>query len=129
MRDSSTGNLITGNTIYANGPTGREIHPGIVPYFTVGLCLSSDANTNKISYNNFNNGNTGGSIINDNGAIINAVESPIQNKNPVGFNDAATGNEPISPVFPSGPAGSGNIFCGNAVTTTQGVTSNPPTCV
>ncbi len=91
--------------------------------------MSSGANTNIVSYNSFNNGNNGGSIINDTGAIINAVQSPIQNKNPAGFNDLATGNEPISPVFPSGPAGPGNIFCGNAVTTTQGVASNPLTCV
>jgi parallel beta-helix repeat protein len=124
VRDFSIGNLITGNSIFANGPTGKEIHPAIVPYFTVGLYISSGSADNQIKFNNFNNGNTGGSIIQDNGAIINAVQSPIQSNNL--FNDPLTGNEPASPVSPSGPAGLGNFFCGNAIVSSQGVPSNPP---
>ncbi len=126
VRASSARNLITYNSIYANGPTGKEINPAIVPYFTVGLYLSSGAKTNTVSYNDFNNGNTGGSIIQDNGKVINSVQSPIQSNNL--FNNPLTGNEPSKPVLPSGPAGSGNVFCGNAVTTMQGVTSNLPSC-
>jgi parallel beta-helix repeat protein len=124
VRDLSSSNLITGNTIYANGPTGHEVNPGIVPYFTVGLYISSGASGNTVSFNNFNNGNTGGSIIQDNGKIVNAVQSPIQSNNL--FNNPATGNEPTKPIFPSGPAGSGNFFCGNAIVSSQGVPSNPP---
>jgi parallel beta-helix repeat protein len=124
LRDSTSGNLISGNSMLANGPVGREINKGIVPYFTVGLYISSGATDNQIQNNNFNNGNTGGSIIQDNGNIINAVQSPIQSNNP--FNDPATGNEPSSPVFPSGPAGPGNTFCGNAIVSSQGVPGNPP---
>jgi hypothetical protein len=124
LREHTSGNEILNNNIYANGPIGNEIKPGIVPYFTVGLYISSGAHDNVIRNNNFNNGNTGGSIIQDNGQIVNAVQSPIQSNNP--FNDPATGNEPANPVRPSGPAGAGNIFCGNAITTTQGVPSNPP---
>src|SRR5579885_461784 len=114
------------NTILANGPIGNEIKAGIVPYFTVGLYLSSGASNNQFKYNYFNNGNTGGSIIVDNGVIVNAVQSPVQSNNP--FNDPSTGNEPSTPIFPSGPAGGGNTFCGNSIYTTQGPVNNSPTC-
>ncbi len=123
LRSSTSNNLIQNNNIYANGPTGREINPAIVPYFTVGLYISSGAHGNQIRNNNFNNGNTGGSIIQDNGNIVNAVQSPIQSNN--AFNNPATGNEPASPLPPSGPAGSGNTFCGNTILSSQGVPSNP----
>jgi hypothetical protein len=126
LRDSTSQNMIVSNQIVANGPTGHEINPGIVPYFTVGLYLSSGASSNSIESNYFNKGNTGGSVIVDNGAVINAVQSPIQSNNP--FNDPATGNEPSSPLFPSGPAGGGNIFCGNSIVSTQGPVNNLPSC-
>lgn len=123
LRDDTTGNTVIHDQIVSNGPTGHEKNPGIVPYFTVGLYLSSGAVSNNIEKNYFNNGNTGGSIIQDNGAIVNAVQSPIQSNNL--FNDPATGNEPSTPLFPSGPAGA-NFFCGNSIYATQGVPSNPP---
>ncbi len=123
LRSSTANNLIQNNNIYANGPIGNEFNAGIVPYFTVGLYLSSGAHGNQIKNNNFNNGNTGGSIIQDNGHIVNAVQSPIQSNN--AFNDPATGNEPAKPLAPSGPAGSGNTFCGNTILSNQGVPSNP----
>ena len=126
LRDRTSSNTVISNQILANGPIGREINPGIVPYFTVGLYLSSGAGSNSIEKNYFNNGNTGGSIIVDNGAIVNAVQSPIQSNNP--FNNPATGNEPARPLFPSGPAGSGNTFCGNSLYTTQGPVNNKPNC-
>ncbi len=124
LRDSTSNNLITGNSIYANGPIGNEINAGIVPYFTVGLYISSGAHNNAIKNNDFNNGNTGGSVIQDIGSIVNAVQTPVQSNNL--FNDPATGNEPKKPVAPSGPAGAGNTFCGNAIFSSQGVPSNPP---
>ncbi len=124
LRSSTKNNLITGNAIYANGPTGNEFNAGIVPYFTVGLYISSGAHNNAIKNNKFNNGNTGGSVIQDNGSIINAVQTPIQSNNL--FNDPATGNEPSHPTAPSGPAGTGNTFCGNTIISSQGVPSNPP---
>ncbi len=126
IRDGSSSNLVTNSQILANGPIGNEIKAGIVPYFTVGLYLSSGASNNQFKYNYFNNGNTGGSIIVDNGVIVNAVQSPVQSNNP--FNDPSTGNEPSTPIFPSGPAGGGNTFCGNSIYTTQGPVNNSPTC-
>lgn len=122
LRDSTSNNLISNNQLLANGPTGKEVKPGIVPYFTSGLYISSGAFNNQIQNNYFNRANTGGSIIQDNGHVVNGVPSPIQSNNP--FNDPGTGNELASPLFPSGPAGV-NSFCGNSIYATQGVPGNP----
>lgn len=122
LRDSTTQNGILSNFFSGNGPTGKESTDGIVPYFATALYLSSGASGNSVEKNVFGL-NGGGSLIQDNGIIVNAVQKPIQSNNP--FNDPLTGNEPKSPLFPSGPAGS-NTFCGNAIVSSQGVPSNPP---
>jgi parallel beta-helix repeat protein len=126
LRDHTSNNMINSDQFLGNGPVGREKSAGIVPYFTVGLYLSSGAGANNVENNFFNQGNSGGSIILDNGTIINIVQKPVQSNN--AFNDPKTGNEPSSPVFPSGPSGSGNYFCGNSIYATQGGVVNYPTC-
>lgn len=122
LRDSTSGNQILSNNISSNGPTGKETTDGIAPYFTSGLYISSGASNNVVK-NNILLADSGSSIIQDNGNIVNGITKPIQNNNL--FNDPTSGNEPVSPVFPSGPAGTGNTFCGNTVKTMQGVLANP----
>jgi len=121
MRGGTSGNSIVGNFFSGNGPTGKEKTDGIVPYFAAAVYLSSGASSNAVENNVF--GSPGG-IIQDNGAILNAVTSPVQVNN--SFNDSATGNEPTSPLPPSGPAGPNNFFCGTGKVVTQGVSSYQP---
>ncbi len=120
LRDSTSNNLIIGNSLLAIGPTGKEVADGIVPYFASGMYISSSSSKNKIENNVFSNGDP---IDQDNGAIQNLFPGQLNNA----FNDFISGNEPAKPLFPSGPA-SGNTFCGNIVTFTQGVPSDPPNC-
>ena len=121
LRDSTSGNSVVANFFSGNGPTGKEKTDGIVPYFAAALYLSSGASSNMIENNVF--GSPGG-IIQDNGVILSVVASPLQVNNP--FNDKATGNEPSSPLPPSGPAGPNNFFCGTGKVVNQGVSSYPP---
>ena len=123
LRDGTSGNSVVGNFFAGNGPTGHERADGIVPYFSTAVYLSSGANTNMIENNVFGL-NGGGSIIQDNGAILNAVPRQLQLNNP--FNDNVTGNEPGSPLPPSGLAGQNNFFCGTGKVVTHGVSSYPP---
>ena len=121
LRDSTSSNLISGNSFLAIGPTGKETTDGIAPYFISGMYLSSGSASNKIENNLFSRGDP---IDQDNGALFNPLPGQVNNI----FNDPLTGNEPAIPLFPSGPAGTGNMFCGNLVLFTQGVPSNPPSC-
>ena len=123
LRDGTSGNSVVANFFSGNGPTGHEKNDGIVPYFSTALYLSSGASSNLIENNVFGS-NGGGSIIQDNGAILNAVTSPLQVNNL--FNDNVTGNERSSPTPPSGPAGPNNFFCGTGKVVTQGVSSYQP---
>lgn len=121
LRDGTSGNSVVTNFFSGNGPTGKEKTDGIVPYFATALYLSSGASSNMIENNVF--GSPGG-IIQDNGAILNIVTRPLQVDNP--FNDNVTGNEPSSPLSPSGLAGPNNFFCGTGKVVNQGVSSYPP---
>lgn len=123
LRDGTSGNTVVGNFFSGNGPTGKETTDGIVPYFSTALYLSSGASSNMVKNNTFGF-NGGGSIKQDNGAILNSVTRPLQVNNP--FNDTVTGNEPSSPLPPSGPAGGNNFFCGTGKVVTQGVSNYPP---
>ena len=121
LRESTSGNSVVTNFFSGNGPTGKEKTDGIVPYFAAALYLSSGASSNMIENNVFG---SPGSIIQDNGAILNAVTRPLQVNNP--FNDHITGNEPSSPLPPSGLAGPNNFFCGTGKVLTEGISSYPP---
>ena len=123
LRDGTSGNNVVGNFFSGNGPTGHETADGIVPYFSTALYLSSGASSNMVENNTFGF-NGGGSIKQDNGAILNSVTRPLQVNSP--FNDPMTGNEPSSPLPPSGPAGGNNFFCGTGKVVTQGVSSYQP---
>lgn len=122
LRDSTSSNQIISNNISSNGPTGKETTDGIAPFFTSGLYISSSASSNSVK-NNILLADSGASIIQDNGNVLNGITKPIQTNNL--FNDNTSGNEPTNPVFPSGPAGIGNTFCGNTLKTVQGVFANP----
>ena len=89
-----------------------------MPYFASALYVSSGAGSNMIENNVF--GSPGG-IIQDNGAILNHVTSPLQVNHP--FNDNVTGNESSSPLPPSELAGQNNFFCGTGKVLTEGVPS------
>lgn len=121
LRDGTSGNSVAGNFFSGIGPTGKEKTDGIVPYFASALYLSSGASSNMIENNVF--GSPGG-IIQDNGATPNHLLSPLQVNNP--FNDQVTGNEPSSPLPPSGLAGQSNSFCGTGKVLTEGVPSYLP---
>ncbi len=122
LRGGTANNMIISDFFSGNGPTGKEKTDGIVPYFSTALYLSSGASSNSIK-NNFFGSNGGGSIIQDTGQVLNAVMSPVQVNNL--YNDPSTGNEPTSPLSPSGPAGFGNTFCGAGEVITQGILNYP----
>ena len=121
LRGGTSGNGVFANFFSGNGPTGKEKTDGIVPYFAAAVYLSSGASSNRVENNVFG---SPGSIIQDNGAISNAVTSPLQLNNP--FNDTVTGNEPSSPLPPSGLAGPNNFFCGTGKVLTEGISSYAP---
>jgi parallel beta-helix repeat protein len=122
-------NNITNDTFSANGPIGAEITDRIVPYFVAGIYLGWGTHDNTVTLNHANKGNTGPSLVADDGTIINPVSSPIQNLNPL--NNPSTGNDPGS--IPSGVplfqgtvnTGSGNVFCGNSFPSFAGAATNP----
>jgi hypothetical protein len=123
LRDGTSGNTVVANFFSGNGPTGKEKTDGIVPYFSTAIYLSSGASGNKVENNVF--GSTGGgNIIQDDGSILNVITNPLQVNNL--FNDTVTGNEPSSPLPPSGPAGPNNSFCGTGKVVTQGVSRYLP---
>jgi hypothetical protein len=123
LRHGTSGNTVVANFFSGNGPTGKEKTDGIAPYFSTAVYLSSGASGNKIENNVF--GSTGGgNIIQDDGGILNVITHPLQVNNP--FNDPVTGNEPSSPLPPSGKAGLNNTFCGTGKVVTQGVLMYPP---
>ncbi len=110
-------NTITNSTFSANGPIGNEIFGLIVPYYISGLYLGWGTHDDTITLNHSNNGNTGPSIVVDDGHVPNPVPSPTQTANP--FNNNAgndPGTVPSTSAFDPGistAAGSGNTFCGN----------------
>jgi Right handed beta helix region len=48
---SSSNNTITYNTIHSSGPTGHEIHSGVVPDFLGGIVILNSASNNEVEYN------------------------------------------------------------------------------
>jgi len=110
-------NSITGSTFSANGPIGNEIRVQIVPYFISGIYLGWGTHNNTVTSDHANNGNTGPSLVVDDGVVVNPVPSPVQSVNPL---NAADGNDPgvvpAGSAFDAGiptPAGSGSVICGN----------------
>jgi Right handed beta helix region len=113
-------NTIMNSVFSANGPIGNEKNPGIVPYFISGLYLGWGTHDNTITGNSANNGNTGPSLVVDDGAVPNPLTAPIQNNPVQPFNDAF-GNDPGTVPLGSGfdggmstAAGLGNTICGNS---------------
>ncbi len=111
-------NTVTNSVFSANGPIGNEVHDLVVPYYISGIYLGWGTHDNTIEDNSANNGNTGPSLVVDDGSITNPTSSPIQSVNP--FNDPSTGNDPGTvpgaSVFDAGlPTAAGaNLICGNS---------------
>ncbi len=111
-------NTVMNSVFSANGPIGNERTAQVVPYYISGLYLGWGTQGNTVEFNTANNGNTGPSLVVDDGTVANPVTSPIQSVNP--FNNPLTGNDPGTvpggSAFHAGmstSAGS-NTICGNS---------------
>jgi parallel beta-helix repeat protein len=121
-------NTVENSTFSANGPIGNEIQGQVVPYFISGIYLGWGTHDNRIILNHSNNGNTGPSLIVDDGTVVNPVQAPTQDLNPL---NNAVGNDPglvpATSMFDAGQStavGSGNVYCGNSFPSTN-LPTNP----
>ncbi len=111
-------NTVKNSDFSANGPIGNEVKAQVVPYYISGLYLGWGTLGNTVEFNRANNGNTGPSLVVDDGSVANPVTSPIQSLNP--FNNPLTGKDPgtvpISSAFHAGKstAAGSNTICGNS---------------
>ena len=125
-------NTVEFSDFSANGPIGNELKAHVVPYFVAGIYLGWGTHDNHIVFDHANRGNTGPSLVVDDGSIVNPVQTPLQDQNP--FNGAG-GNDPgtvpaVSAFDPGAgtAAGAGNVYCGNSFVSFTGPTDPNDSC-
>ena len=111
---SSSNNTITYNTIHSSGPTGHEIHSGVVPDFLGGIVILNSASNNEVEYNQLWQ-NTGNDL-----KWVQATLDPSSRIGVVAYPVIAVCN-----VSPTTPPFNGNVWSGNSFKTVDVCPSGP----